>query len=681
MEKRCSKESVFTILFLILTCLTFFFRGMFFEGEQFLYLGLFGLLGAVFFFTVPVKMTVNRGLDWFVIGMVVVYGITSFHALYLRNALVELMKYVACLLAYWIAKACFSNRKTWLLSAVYAAGVLMSLVGLGAASGLYFVEGAYDSTKNLVMSLFQYHNTSALVMSVVFLFGMSLYTKMEKLSWKLLLSVGNMIALLTVVFSESRGTWLLFPIMLCFYYFFLPKEGRWDSLPLCGTLVAAVVVMRGVGNALAQQNTAVCLLLMFLSLLISAFLCLVSETFLVKKIVWNKKQKMGILAGLVIVLVLFVMFGKYLLPQSIWHRITTFRLESKTVTERLTFYKDSFAVFKDYPWLGIGGGGWSYVYGAYQSYRYLSNSPHSFLLHLMVETGVLGILVFAYLVFTLIRLMRKLRKAETEVRQGFAPVFAAIVIIFLHSMIDIDFSFFTVTVFFWMLLGIVATLDQPKTTDSKKWKTFVCAVLSLLVAAGGTVGKVAWDSYYKTADYMQTDPMQAYHFASEAVLLDSFNSMYSITKGNIAFHLASVQEDETQLRLYAKISGDTLENAYRHNPNDHLLVHQLATFYINTGELKKGCAMIDHLLELQPLEKDTYWKIAIIYETAGQIYQQNGDMDGVKETMGRLANLWDEQKQICQEKGWSFEMNKATKDSVLQAIRIMEQIEALEEKQ
>lgn len=681
MEKRCSKESVFASLFLILTYLTFFFRGMFFEGEQFLYLGVFGLLSAAFFFAVPVKMTAKRGLDWFVIGMVVVYGVTSFHALYLRNALVELMKYTACLLAYFIAKTCLSNRKTWLLSAVYAAGVLMSLVGLGAASGLYFMEGTYDSTKNLVMSLFQYHNTSALVMSVVFLFGMSLYTKMEKLSWKLLLSIGNMIALLTVVFSESRGTWLLFPVMLCFYYCFLPKDGRWNSVPLFGTFVAAAVVMRGVGNALAQQNTLVCLLLMGLSLLISAFLCLVLEKFLAKKVIWNKKQKMGILAGIAIIVVLFALFGKYLLPQSIWHRITTFRLESKTVTERLTFYKDSFSVFKDYPWLGIGGGGWSYIYGAYQSYRYLSNSPHSFLLHLMVETGVLGIFVFAYLVFTLIRLMLKLRKAETEVRQEFAPVFAAIIIIFLHSMIDIDFSFFTVTVFFWMLLGVVSELEQPKTADAKKWKTMVCAILSLLVVSGGIVGKVAWNSYYKTADYMQTDSVKAYHCASRAVLLDPLNSMYSITKGNIAFHLASVQEDEQQLRLYAKISGDTLENAYRHNPNDHLLVNQLATFYINTGELKKGCEMIEHLLELQPLEKDTYWKIAIIYETAGQIYQQNGDMDGVKETMGRLAGLWDEQKQICQEKGWSFEMNKATKDSVLQAIRITEQIEALEEKQ
>ncbi|MBE7042749.1 MAG: hypothetical protein E7399_04550 [Ruminococcaceae bacterium] len=678
MEKKISKESILAILFLILTFATFFMKGMFFEGEQFLYMGLLGIFSAIVFLLIPSKQPFGNSMDWFVLGIVIVYGITLFTAIYFRNAAMELLKYVSCFLVYLIAKRLLTDKKTWLLTAVYLGGVIMSFIGLGAASGAYFISGAYDSTKNLVMSLFQYHNTSALVLACVFLFGLSLYQKTKKLWMKLLLCAGNMIALLTVVFSESRGTWLLFPIMLFLYFWFLPKGQRHISVPLLGTILSVGIFMRGTGNALASQNTAICIIYMLASVLVAVLLGFLFETFL-SKIRSCKAMGIWVFVVVIILAVLFLLFGKYILPQSIFHRLTTFNFESRTVTERLTFYRDAFSVFKEYPIFGIGGGGWPYIYGAYQSYRYLANSPHSFLLHLMVEAGFLGVLVFLYFIITLIRYMIKLLKSKSDARIETAPFLVAVISIFLHSMIDIDFSYFTVTTLTWILLAMLSGFE-PSKLPNVSWLKWLGLIVSILIAVCGVLGKVAWNNYYKTAEFMQTDANQAYKCVSKAVSIDPSNSMYSITKGNIAFHLAAANTDQYKLKMYADEARNTLEHAYQNNPNDHLLVNQLATFYVNISEFEKGCELIDRLLNIQPLNKESYLQVARIYETVGQICQKNGDMDGVKKAMGRLATLWDEQKAICEEKGWSFEMDRATKDSVLQAIRIMDQFKALEEK-
>ena len=218
MERKFTKEFLLTILFLMLTFSTFFMKGMFFEGEQFLYLSLLGVLSAIIFFLIPLKQKLGKSLDFFVIGIVAVYIIASLSALYLRNSVLEVLKYSGCLLVYFISKELLAKNKTLVLSVLYVAGVLMSLIGLGAASGLYFISGSYENTKNLVMSLFQYHNTSALLLSVIFIFGLSLYQNAEKTWVKLCLYAGNMIALLTVLFSESRGTWLIFPFALLLYF-------------------------------------------------------------------------------------------------------------------------------------------------------------------------------------------------------------------------------------------------------------------------------------------------------------------------------------------------------------------------------------------------------------------------------------------------------------------------------
>lgn len=681
LSKKITKESVLTLALLLLTFSTFFMRGMYFEGEQFLYLALFGILAAAVFLLIPAKEGLNRGLDLFVIGITVVYALSLFTAVYFRSAVVEVMKYSACLLLYFVAKRLLTDRKQWLIVTLYVGGVLMSLIGLGAASGAYFISGAYDSEKNLVMSLFQYHNTSAIMLSCVFALGMSLYAKTKKLWLRLFICAGNMAALLTVVFSQSRGSWLLFPVLLILYFWILPKGSKTASPPVLGSLLSALLVLKGLGDAFANQATGLCIGYIVGSIAAAVVFGFLLEM-LSKKIHLTKKSLWGLAALLVLLVVVMVLFGRFILPETIINRISEFTMESRTVTERLTFYKNAFSIFLDYPWLGIGGGGWPFVYQEYQSYWYQANSPHSFLLHLMVETGVLGIVVFLFFIITMLRLFVKLLRSDREIRLAQAPLFSAAAVIFIHSMFDIDFSFYTMTTVTWLLLAQISSLDQPKPVKAP-WLRWCAAAVALVIAVGGVFGRIAWNNYYNTASYMQTDAEKAYQCASKAVAIDPPNSSYCLTKGNIAFHIAAAyaQSDPDQMYQYADIAKNAFEQGYRSNPRDRYLINELAIFYVNTGNLEQACRLIDQLTELYPLNPDTYTNIAQLYTSVAQLYQQQDDREGIKRAMSRLIKLEEEidtVQESYQTKLWIY---RPVKDAINQAKKIMGQIEQLEEKQ
>ena len=84
-----------------------------------------------------------------------------------------------------------------------------------------------------------------------------------------------------------------------------------------------------------------------------------------------------------------------LLPQQLAQRISGINFTSQTVTERFVFYRDAWEIAKRNLITGSGGGAWKDLYGMYQSYGYASNQAHSYILQLLVESGILGIVAFA----------------------------------------------------------------------------------------------------------------------------------------------------------------------------------------------------------------------------------------------------------------------------------------------
>lgn len=151
-----------------------------------------------------------------------------------------------------------------------------------------------------------------------------------------------------------------------------------------------------------------------------------------------------------------------LLPEVIRARVGNISWETHSVYERLTMYKDALKIWVENPIFGSGRGAWESYYEQYQSYAYLSAQPHSYLFQLLVETGLVGLIVFMGVVVT--TFVHYLKKRRQLAEFSTASVFYYIVpsTILLHSLIDFEMSYLFYTFIVFFCLGVLAGMHNGK---------------------------------------------------------------------------------------------------------------------------------------------------------------------------------------------------------------------------
>lgn len=674
---RLNKRDIFAYILLLLGFVTFFMRGMYFELEQFYFMAALSVLFIVYSFVFKKSFVPKSLLDYFVIAAVVVYLIACIQAVYIRSALMEVLRYFICYLTYILVKDLLAEKKIHFMAVSYLAGIMMTILTVGVAADSWFFSGYYNELEHILTSTFQYHNTSAVFLTCAFVFGVFLYAHFQKRAVRLAIAGGNGLLLLGIAFSQSRGTWLLLPLALAVFYLFLPKGTRKESLPvLLGSLLSLFVILQGFGSALTAGNGLLCWIWTIVGVLVSVLL-----TVLFSKIIGmiriNKKIITVILSIVLLVIVMVVIFANQLLPQTLLDRISGISLESKSVTERFAFYQDSYKVFKEYPITGTGGGGWPFVYRQYQSYHYLANNPHSLLLQFVVDTGILGLLLFLFLlVSVLVTCVRLLRH---KVEPLYAPLVAALFMILAHGLFDFDFAYMTIMVFAWSLLALLAPQkDMSEKLAVVRWGHIV---LAFTLAFVSICGAVAWKSYYSITKYNQSNPDKAYACSQRAVQFDPLNVMYRITYGDYRYNRALALKNEEQKTYELYKVKENLDFAYRINPRDQLLIDFISLFYASVGYPEQGIQMAETLPDLIPLSAKSYDRCILVYNTAAQAYQVRGDLAKVKETLQKIPAMCDRAMETSKQRWVRIDLSQETYMLIGQAVGILEEIKAYEETQ
>ncbi|MBW7460732.1 O-antigen ligase family protein, partial [Paenibacillus sepulcri] len=125
-----------------------------------------------------------------------------------------------------------------------------------------------------------------------------------------------------------------------------------------------------------------------------------------------------------------------LLPAVIQGRISSGHFQ--TAGARTMFYKDAWSLFLEAPLLGQGGDTWRMLFTQIQTYPYIGNEVHSGYLDLLLDLGIVGLLVFAFMMYGLLRIVWR------HDRAGILPVGLLMV----HAAVDFDMSFG----YYWLLL-------------------------------------------------------------------------------------------------------------------------------------------------------------------------------------------------------------------------------------
>jgi len=282
----------------------------------------------------------------------------------------------------------------------------------------------------------------------------------------------------------------------------------------------------------------------------------------------------------------------------------------ESLGDRVIMVKDSFRILKDKPVLGTGNGTYQYVYAKYRTIYFFSKFPHSIFFQILDELGILGGAAFIYMIFSLFKKgFQVIRTNYTAISVG---LYAGLAGLFLHTLVDFDWSLMFMPLIFFYLFGVLFSAKgkeyfilkcsiiertrskkQPvkelKTLDTGKILTKRIKVLGIISAsvllivflfqflgayfdfrASASIGKLQWPetvSMYKTA-----------------VVLDPLASEYHYNLANFNFtYLVPSAPDPTQ---YVEEAVSHYDAAIKHCPEFFLYHFELGKLYLQTSNNK-----------------------------------------------------------------------------------------------
>jgi len=463
-------EAIFFMGFYLMIFAGPLLQGLYYETEFMPALFLISLLFALDLATRSGKIK-NRydiqALDLAMVGLVIAYLLSLISAVHLHGAVVGLLQVCSYFMIYWLAARLGGKPEGFrgILTAAYLAAIAMCLAGLAAALGWVDWPGFY--AEGQIRSTLQYHNALAIYLAAASIIGSALLIQARSINYRLLLAGGNFIMVLVIMGTLSRGTWLLYPLALAAWVFFLNTDDRYRALfTLCWTILCALAAGRFLFAQIEQSPDLALLILLaglVLSLLAGWGVVWISSA---QSIINKYPRKSIIGAAGVIILLLFLLtafhqFNSNILPQNVAARAQQISLQDGGLKERLDSYRDALSIIRDYPLIGTGGGGWTALYQQYAHRPYYVKEVHNYYLKVAVEAGLLGLCVLLTGAFLFIRMLVRARQQDRQV--PFPPMFwgaaMAFVLLALHAATDFELSLPGVAFLFFALLGALRGLS------------------------------------------------------------------------------------------------------------------------------------------------------------------------------------------------------------------------------
>lgn len=393
---------------------------------------------------------------------------------------------------------------------------------------------------------------------------------------------------------------------------------------------------------------------------------------------------------------------KYTFTEAILSRFENLTVD-KSFNTRILFISDGLKILKDWWLIGAGGGAWSLLNFKYQSYLYWSTQTHNYPLQVLIETGVIGFTFLAmlviFIVISFIKLFRKRECDKTNESILKVAVFTSFVFLFLHSVIDFDFSLSSIYLLVWQLIALInidvrkhlATIQEDKSNEGKnrnKTKAsnkksievlknklqkgfdvfpIIMIILSILVLIFPIRLFKAYTYTNEAFKYVKGNEIdKAIQIMEKAVVLDYLNTEYitgytpinsrpDIKLGYIDLllrKLESVSKNSDQnnekaaLNNYIIKAQKLIKKAEKYADNNADLCMNIGAYYLRTSEKEKGFEYLTKSVDLKPLVP-SQWKIKIntSYAIATNYFQQGDNKKGF-DYIDKTLGILDEVKEV-----------------------------------
>lgn len=616
-KPKLTKAPVFWLLVLLLLAAPYQ-TGLFFQREW-LYTQVFvALLLVLAVFTRRKNLRFfSHWLDFAAVGLLAAYLAGAARAVDARSAVAELLKLFSFLAVYWLtAYGGWSRRDLKvLLTFLFWGGCGIALLGVLTALGIYQISGGY--VEGRIYSTFQYPNTLAAFLGFMLFLGVFLWRE-GKSRWRLVYLPGLYVIVVCLIGTGSRGGLGVLILVLPLLFLILPPGARKDFfyrllLAFGLGLPAAAGFLRYLGNS----NSAAWIVLAGGLVLagLAGGLPEWLQRLQLRQLLWP-----GVICVLLAAGLLFVFRTGGLNPLA---RLETASLQLHTFQERLTYYKDAIGMVSQSPVFGFGGGGWA-LYPRYQSYPYWVSDPHSQLVKVAVESGLLG------LAFYLAWWLLLGRAAWRRSRQGdevSAVVFAGLLLIAVHSLIDFDLSFGAMGFLVWCSAGVIMAGELKARVGWNRAGYVTAAVLVLAGAVGLAAVSISflqaveyegWAEFY----LQQGQVVPALQQLELARARDPLSSGYPAKEAELYFNSPEAKD-------LAK-ARDLILISLRLDSADPDIKGLAGSILAANGELKQAAALAEDRLSFQTLHGEPYLELGKFYQSLAAAAEGQGQKELAK---------------------------------------------------
>jgi O-antigen ligase len=342
-------------------------------------------------------------------------------------------------------------------------------------------------------------------------------------------------------------------------------------------------------------------------------------------------------------------YADRLLPERFYDRVYSFGRDVN-MERRFELFGDAIKVIKDYPIIGLGGGGWASVYKSYIDTDYNSKQVHNQFLQVWIEAGIFGFLSFVglwvvYLVAFLLN--RKNKYLDNRQWQIWLATLVAALALGFHSVIDWNFAMTSVGYYLFAMLGVGMSMDKvkwfPWTKSEKSGNnqkgmligiaSIIAGLALLLISISLFIGLHAtWRSQelvnqknYKAAitemdRAINYDPLRAENYYNMNVILEE----QTVKTNN--------PEAMQQMIFLAR-------RAYELEPYNLRYVLRYGQILLNYVEVEQGIEVFDHALTLNPFSAETYIFYAFMRLNLAEYYLQNGRAAEAEHQLEGIADI------------------------------------------
>ncbi|MFY0544187.1 O-antigen ligase family protein [Brevibacillus sp. H7] len=488
---------------------------------------------------------------------------------------------------------------------------------------------------NRMTGPFQYANTFATVICAFLLFALVQLTRSSLKLWETVFYCIPLISYGVGIFhSYSRGTLVILPIAWLVGLLILKGRAQFEYL-LFSLLanVGSIAVFRQMTLDEAQKAANPGITIFIITSVALIVVIRFVKVFMKNGSFWNVIEKpmfrFGLPIGVILVGVLLALDIKLkgmvfqALPQTLQQRVSDINTETLSVLGRTNVYKDAWEISKESPAFGVGGEGWKVVYPAHQQIPYLNNEVHNGYLEILVSTGWVGMAVFLVVFAVLIKkTIIRIRNSDNEWEKTVSTAaLVALSMMFLHAIIDFDFSYGTVWfIVFWLFAMAVPIHPVQNTANGHRNSRAVLLVVTIGVFISG----VYTTRFYLANNLLSQTNVQVTLDVAEPLFekvtaLNPYQTDYLINLANVyaAKYKSEGKEDWKSKAVKQLKSAESLE------PNNSNLLFSIGRTYLMLGDWQEADQYFTNALDRDKFNVQLYdASIQLNAQVAYQLTQQ-----------------------------------------------------------